>query len=319
MGKPGTISVVLAMLTIAQKVGNYENRPLALILAIGASVALLCWSIQAYFDGRERLRCARAAGDRRTCWKIQLSHVGYVALGIGVIAAIAWQSGTNNQPVVANEQTAGTSAPHAKPDREAQPAEPERQTQPTVSKSANTARVTPSRSAPTVTTGSVTIQTGGVASFGQTGGVTAGQYIVNQDPSQEPPRRIPRDKWTPLKEVLGKWPGRVSVSAVQGNNEAHRFAQDWYDLLKESGWTMLDEKVRVFISVGPLDPGILFRMHGAQLTVPNEAFQVPTESPAGAVSTAFILAGFHSQVRGLRFMDMAENQLTIEVAPKPRD
>ena len=174
-------------------------------------------------------------------------------------------------------------------------------------------------SVPTIATGSVTIHSGAVASFGQTGGVTAGQYVVNQDPTQEPPRRIPRDKWNDLKGIVSKWPGRVKVSAIQGNNEAYRFAQDWYDLLQESGWAMLDKNVRVFISLGPLDPGILFRLRGEPLTKPNEEFQVPTDSPAGAVGIAFVMAGFQSQVRGLRLIDMPENQLTIEIAPKPRD
>lgn len=78
-----------------------------------------------------------------------------------------------------------------------------------------------------------------VVSYNQQGGITAAQVTINQGPSRQPPRRIPREKWDELKAILSHEPASVRVSALERNNEAYRFAQDWHELHKDSGWTML--------------------------------------------------------------------------------
>src|ERR1700722_4686740 len=123
-----------------------------------------------------------------------------------------------------------------------------------------------------------------VVSYNQQGGITAAQVTINQGPSRQPPRRIPRDKWDELKAILSHESASVRVSALERDNEAYRFAQDWHELLKDSGWTMLDEQVRIFIPVGPFDPGILVRLYGQPLTQPSQVFDVPYASPAGVIA-----------------------------------
>ena len=65
----------------------------------------------------------------------------------------------------------------------------------------------------------------------------------------KPPRRIPADKRAEIVATLARTPAKITVPAIQQNAEAYQFAQDWYDVFKAAGWTMMDDMVRVFLCV----------------------------------------------------------------------
>jgi len=138
---------------------------------------------------------------------------------------------------------------------------------------------------------------------------------INQ---RTPPRRIPPDKRAEIVAILKRRPAKISVSAIQNNDEAYQFAQDWYDAFKAAGWTMMDDKVRVFMIVGRPGRGILIRLHGE--TVPPEgAAIVPTNSPAGVLAESLERLKIRQQVRAQKFPDMAQDQLSFSVNEHPEN
>lgn len=62
--------------------------------------------------------------------------------------------------------------------------------------------------------------------------------------------------------------------------------------------------------IGFFGLGIQVRLYGQPLTQPNEVFNVPYASPAGVIAMVLDRIGMESQMHGLRFLDMPQNQLS---------
>jgi hypothetical protein len=62
MGKTsaGGVSLVCAVLALSQRLGNYENRPLAIILAVGASFSLLWFASQLMRDSVAKIKDSKS-------------------------------------------------------------------------------------------------------------------------------------------------------------------------------------------------------------------------------------------------------------------
>lgn len=133
-----------------------------------------------------------------------------------------------------------------------------------------------------------------------------------------PPRRIPPDKRAEIVALLKRRPAKVSVSATQNNAEAYQFAQDWYDVFKAAGWTMMDNIVRVFITVGRPERGILLRLPGE--TVPAGGwFETAKESPAGVLAESLETLKMIPQVRAQRYPDIPEDEVSFSVNEHPEN
>jgi len=111
---------------------------------------------------------------------------------------------------------------------------------------------------------------------------------------------------------------KISVSAIQNNAEAYQFAQDWYDTFKAAGWTMMDDRVRVFLVGGRPNRGIFVRIHGA--TIPTAgSFEISRDSPVGALAESLEVLGVARQLQAQRFPDMAQDQLSFEINEHPEN
>jgi hypothetical protein len=87
------------------------------------------------------------------------------------------------------------------------------------------------------TTGPVTIQPGGVASFGQQGGITAAQVQINPLPLERT-WQIPIakcDEWVKKLDALG--PTNISVGAFISNNDGNRVVRHLAACFNRSTWT----------------------------------------------------------------------------------
>jgi hypothetical protein len=138
---------------------------------------------------------------------------------------------------------------------------------------------------------------------------------INQRP---PPRRIPPDKRAEIVAILKRRPAKIQVLAIIGNAEAYQFAQDWYDAFKAAGWTMMDGMVRLFEYVGRPEPGVQFHLRGE--TVPAALpFEVPRNSPVGALSEGFETLKMAEQLRGQRFPGRPEDEVSLWIHQQPEN
>lgn len=81
---------MFAILALSQRLGNYENKPLALILAIGASGSLLWFSLQFVSEALGRLREAKKHGDLLGQRKVYAGFACAVAFAAAVVMALVW-------------------------------------------------------------------------------------------------------------------------------------------------------------------------------------------------------------------------------------
>jgi hypothetical protein len=94
-----------------------------------------------------------------------------------------------------------------------------------------------------------------------------------------PRRRIQPEDRTEIIRILSEKAGTVSVNAIADDSEAYRFAQDWYDVLKDAHWKMQDPVVRTIIIEGPPFSGVIMRIHGQPTGTP--IVSIPQNSPGG--------------------------------------
>jgi hypothetical protein len=131
-----------------------------------------------------------------------------------------------------------------------------------------------------------------------------------------PGRRIPPDKIPEIRDLLKQHPAKIRVSAVINNGEAYLFAQDWYDVLKASGWEMLDDHVLGFLEAGAPIWGIMIKLHGVGVK-PNEPFMVPRSSPAAALGSSLAVANVFQTLTGQRYPEMPDGELRLEIHMQP--
>ncbi len=130
-----------------------------------------------------------------------------------------------------------------------------------------------------------------------------------------PPRRIPSDSRTQLIRLFSGKPARVRISAIPNDAEAFRFAQDWYEVLKASGWTIQGNRIG---TANPItDPplfGIVVKLHGEPLA-PGQNFQVPNNEPIGYIARAADALGV--AISGERLLDIEEGLILLEFHTRP--
>jgi hypothetical protein len=83
--------------------------------------------------------------------------------------------------------------------------------------------------------------------------LNAGENII------KPPRQIENESKSFLKNILSRHPGIIKIEVIYKDDEALRFAQEWYSLLKASKW---EASMETFIEPGPSLRGILIKFHG---------------------------------------------------------
>jgi len=132
---------------------------------------------------------------------------------------------------------------------------------------------------------------------------------INQKP---PARRIPPEKLPEIEGFLKQHPAKITVAAVMNDGEAYQFAQDWYDVLKVSGWEMHSEHVLTLMPVGMPPRGIMIKIHGIGVG-PDEPFAVSRDSPAGALSSSLVALNLFQTMRGQRYLDLPDGELRLEI------
>jgi hypothetical protein len=199
MGKlsAGGISVIVAALALSQKIGNYENKPLAIVLAVIAVLFLLWFGIQAARDGFIKLRTARSNSDASTKRKVYGGFIGAVVLAISVIVALIWggpqtptaavkvqsplaaPAGSIDPPTSASTTPLEVKLPVKKPVSRKQKVVAAKESKESSTQTAAAEPTNTHASDRGTTTGPVTVQPGGAASFGQKGGLTVGTLTNN--------------------------------------------------------------------------------------------------------------------------------------------
>ncbi len=128
------------------------------------------------------------------------------------------------------------------------------------------------------------------------------------------PRRIPPEHRAELIRFLSTKPSKVRIEAIASDVEAYRFAQDWYEVLKASGWTIDEDRIKTFIVSGQPLQGVNLMFHGAPLAQ-NEAAQAPTTEPIGYIVTA--MNALKVVFTGQRLPDIAEGLVVLDFHARP--
>jgi len=81
---------MFAILALSQRLGNYENPPLAIILAVGAIGSLLWFAIQLLRGGVRTLREAKSVGDKKLQHKVYLGLLAGGIFAVAIIVALIW-------------------------------------------------------------------------------------------------------------------------------------------------------------------------------------------------------------------------------------
>jgi hypothetical protein len=124
-----------------------------------------------------------------------------------------------------------------------------------------------SPSAPVPQNSSTTISAPNGIAIG--GGTVYNPMVNNYGP---PTRRISDEQKVSLTACLKTNPGKFTIGAIAGNNEAYAFAQDWYDVFMQAGWTNeWTSPIATIEIVGPPGPGVQIKIHGAWNDISQQA------------------------------------------------
>jgi hypothetical protein len=85
------------------------------------------------------------------------------------------------------------------------------------------------------------------------------EALKRQTATKEP-RRIPPEMWEPLLVRLSSLPSHARVEVNGGDDEAYGYAAQFFDILKQSGWILEQNKVQIFFSSAPPIQGVLVRV-----------------------------------------------------------
>lgn len=120
--------------------------------------------------------------------------------------------------------------------------------------------------------------------------------ILKEVRKQRPtPRRIPPNRQAEIVAILARSSAKISISAIQGSEEAYDLAQDLFDAFKAAGWDMKDRSVGIYMPIGKPRRGISLSMHGDPILA-GSSYSPPTGSPAAAISQVFERLKIHDQV-----------------------
>jgi hypothetical protein len=122
------------------------------------------------------------------------------------------------------------------------------------------------------------------------------------------PRRIPVETKARLIADLSLHKGVVTINAVGGDSESMQFANDWYDVLSRSGWTITRGVNVVYSPDAPI--GTLIKVRGEPVAA-NEQFTVFGDHPAAALGRA--LFAVTADVIGQREPTLPENATVLDI------
>lgn len=143
---------------------------------------------------------------------------------------------------------------------------------------------------------------------------TETQLSLKSIASAPPPRRIPKENREALIKFFSQMPSTVKMSAIANDIEAYRFAQDWFDIFKASGWTIEGNRIESFIISGPPQVGIVIKFHG-DLSAEGQLIQVPNASAAGFVVRA--ATALKVTISGQRLPDIKEGSVFMDFYARP--
>jgi hypothetical protein len=129
-----------------------------------------------------------------------------------------------------------------------------------------------------------------------------------------PPRRIPPEHRAELIRFFSAKPATVRIKAIVNDAEAYRFAQDWYEVLHASGWTIVGDKIDSFMSAGQPLQGVNITFRGEPLA-PSQTAQVSNADPVGHLITA--MNALKVAFTGQRLPDIAEGLIVLDFYSRP--
>jgi hypothetical protein len=98
-------------------------------------------------------------------------------------------------------------------------------------------------------------------------------------------RKIEIENKPQLIAFLSKYPGIIKIEAQQGDNEAIKYAQEWCDLLRASGWKIKNDYVSAAIQPKSFLPGILIKFHG-DVVANGTKITIPANTPLNVLYRA---------------------------------
>jgi len=129
-----------------------------------------------------------------------------------------------------------------------------------------------------------------------------------------PARRIPPEHRAELIRFFSIKPSKVRIEAITNDVEAYRFAQDWYEVLKAAGWTIEEDRIKMFMNAGQPLQGVNLVFHGEPLPQ-NQAVEAPNTEPIGYIVTA--MNALKVTFTGQRLPDVAEGMVILDVYVRP--
>ncbi len=130
-----------------------------------------------------------------------------------------------------------------------------------------------------------------------------------------PPRRIPQANRAELISFFSKKPSTVRIEAIANDVEAYRFAQDWYEVLHASGWTIIENRIGIFMSGGQPLQGVNIKFRGEPMA-PNQVGNVPSADPIGYIVRA--MDALKVVFTGERLPEIAEGLIVLDVYSEPK-
>ncbi len=300
------IAVIISVIMLGQRFSGYENRPLGYLLVTIGIVAAIAWlhSIYGYYSRKDGIPASVGKLRLIATWVSAAVLLGFVIYP-WIVSSRARPQRTS--PIIAgtpganaSEQTRADSSPQP---REPQKLPPQR-ANPAADVTSKLPRVSPS---PTI----INAPNG----IGISGGTVTNPTVNNTiiDPLL-PPRRIsPEDRPTMI-EALSRHPTKVTIYAPANSNEASQFATDLHEVLERAGWDMQNEPVRYFISVGPIEEGVLLKVPGEPVA-PGQIVTFSPDDPAAILGTR--LQQLNIIPKAQRYSDMREGTIQIQIGPQP--
>lgn len=321
----GWLALIVAILAVAQRLGGYENKPLARALVALSSLLFVWWifySLPLPLAGAIVALLVIGLG----IWIKKHARYGIFGVVLGALALVVnlvWGITlllNGNKPSIAKTPVADK-ASRSEPIVES--VTPQTSV-PGVSKKQvpvkrNVKRAVAKIAAPPPGLADKPAQIiqnapGGINSIVTGGNPTINNTIVNPRPA---PRRIPAEKQAEMIEILKRHHGSVRIMAIQHNDEAYQFAKDWFSLFVEADWEIIEKRVAVFWHIGEPAPGVLLKVHGETLA-PGGVVEILRRSPEGAVSDCLYLLGMTSKdLRVQRYPELPEGQVILEISNRP--
>lgn len=131
------------------------------------------------------------------------------------------------------------------------------------------------------------------------------------------PRRISDEEKVSVSACLSKYPGKVNVAAITNSPEAYRFAQDWYEIFKNAGWTIKDNMIHNFVIGGGMFTGTQIGFRGEWIDTTKQ-YRIDENSPEASLVGCLKdrqIAGGGSLIG---HMDTPTGEVSVMVGPQPQ-